>query len=228
LKLIAKEFKGVTSRVIEEISDSTPYQWPAEMQLPDELAEWARDNHDMIRRIQLALFESYIASPTEDQIWEVIAATSGDPAWLKARENMREAEHEWNNLNHPMNAPLGAIGAALEGPEIERVSERFAISLADFTTINEGLRQRQDLSTLLSVLLVQKRMLDQSTQRTREVVNAAKDLAEMFSLSRTFKRSAKKPSRIRKHFREYTQQFLASGKQQAWPTNVTVPWLLET
>ncbi len=79
------------------------------------------------------------------------------------------AQDAWDDLNHPMNAPLGAIGRALDSDETANANEHLTLSLAHFTVINEGLRQRKDLSTLLSVLLVQKRMLDQSAGLTRRV-----------------------------------------------------------
>ena len=193
--------------------------------LPDELAEWADQNHELIRRVQGALTDSY-ASLSEDQIWEVIATTCDPrpPQWQEARENLRSAEKIWDNLNSPMNASLGAIGQALDSHETDDAKKHFDLSLSDFTIINEGLRQRPDLSTLLNVLLVQKRMLDQSTDRTHQAQQSTIELADMTSLRDDFRRAARKPSRIQRQFRAYTQRLLAPRKPVS-PMNVIVPWL---
>ncbi len=193
------------------------------MGLPDELVEWVDQNKELVRRVQLALSDSY-ASLTEDQIWEVVAS-SCSPEWQKAREDLRTAEKSWNEFNDPLNAPLGAIGQALDSDETESTREHFAFSLSHFTIINEGLRQRPDLSTLLNVLLVQKRMLDQSAVKTQRVKAATNALSEMVDpLRDDFMRAARPPSRIQKQFKTSMRRLLAS-KKPIPSMNVIVPWL---
>lgn len=145
------------------------------IELPDELARWADQNQELIRRVQGALSDTY-DTLTDEQLWEVIAATCSTE-WLEARADLRTAELLWKDMTDPKKASLGAIGEALDCEENDAVKNQCAFSLAHFTVINEGLRQREDLSRLLSVLLVQKRMLERSAERTRNLQKATAGFA---------------------------------------------------
>lgn len=206
--------------------NDTPRQPPgALLALPDELAEWADQNRELVRRVQLALSDTY-THLSEDQIWEAIADASS-AEWRMARDTLRTAEAQWADLQKPENTALGLIGQALDSDEIDGVREHVSLSLSHFTIINEGLRQRPDLANLLNVLTVQRRMIDQSAERTRQMQRAAAELAEMVSLREDFHRAARKPSKLKKHFKEYTRKLLNPKKPK--PLNgVTVPWLPET
>ena len=205
--------------------DSAPVNRPAArlIGLSDELTEWADQNQELITRIQRALADSY-AHLKEDQLWEVIAAAVEDPQWLKARQNLHEAKETWSDMNSPLNVPLGAIGQALDSDERDAAKENYLLSLSDFTIINEGLRKRPDLSMLLNVLMAQRRMLDQSEGQTQQTKASTEALAELSPLREYFKRAAKRPSRIQKQFRAYTQRLL-SARKPAPITSVIVPWL---
>ncbi len=85
----------VNNIIAEDTGDSGIVSLPTAylMGLPDELAEWAMQNQELVMRVQEALKSSYAASLTEEQIWEVIAATCDPdpPQWQKAREGLRSA-----------------------------------------------------------------------------------------------------------------------------------------
>jgi hypothetical protein len=154
------------------------------MDLPDVLAEWADQNHELVTRVQGALNNSY-SSLSEDQIWAVVAA-SCSPEWRQARQDLRAVE---------------ADGA------------REHLALSHYTMINEGLRQRPDLGNLLSVLLVQKRMLNQSADHTLLTQKSTNSMTDMTSLRESFRHVARK---------------ICAAKKQIMLTNVTVPWSPET
>jgi len=194
------------------------------LELPDELAQWVHNNNELVGRVQDALNGSY-ASLTEEQIWHIIANASGDPDFMRSHKEMREAEKVWNELNQPMNVPLGLIGLALESEKTSSARERYLSTLANFTIISEGLLERRpDLARLLNVMLVQKRMIDQSLARSQQVAAAAKKLGEVLSLKDDFGRAAKPPSFISRQFRSSMRRLLAP-KKQFNAKGVIVPWM---
>jgi hypothetical protein len=198
-------------REIEDFDqDRQPPFKPVE--LPADLTRWVQQNHDLVMRVQSALENTYDSPPTDEQLWEVIASTCS-PEWLNAREVLRDAEKSWMDLNSPEKVALGPIGMALDSEEIDHAMERTAHSLAAFTIVNEGLRKREDLGRLLSVLLVQKRMLDKSAEQTRNLLKADKSLAALAipSSVSAFARASHKPGEpfgIRDQFRHYAQRLL--------------------
>ncbi len=189
--------------------------------LPDELAEWADQNRELILRVQGALKSSY-AGLTHDQLWETIAA-SCSPEWQVAHADLRDAEKKWNNLHHPSNMSLGAIGQALDSDETDTAGDRYALSLSHFTIIDEGLRQRPDLENLLNVLLVQKRMLGQSEGGTRRMLLSAEQLADINPLSDEFRRASRPPSAAVRHFRAAMRTLLLPREKRE-VTGLIVPW----
>lgn len=191
--------------------------------LPDELAEWADQNQSLILRVHKSLADSY-ATLTEEQIWEAVASAAS-PEWREARESLRIAEENWQRKHRPENAPLGPIGHALDSDETGHLRERFDISLSDFTIINEGLRQRQDLRNLLSVLLVQKRMVDQSAARTVATRQATAQLDGIMSLSDEFRKAARRHGVLRRHFKLYGKKLFKREAREPAPISATVPWL---
>ena len=211
----------VITEDIDEAADVRPLA-ARPLGLPEELAEWVNNNQELIQRFEKAQRDSY-DTLTEESLWRFIALESGDPEWIRAHDDMVEAEKIWNELNHPINRSLGAIGRALDSDETDKAHDRYLSMLANFTIISEGLiDHRPDLAKLMNVLLVQKRMIDQSLKRAREVVAAAKALTEMFSLKDIFCRVAKK-NRIRHQFKSAMERLLAPRKQ--FNTHVPFPWM---
>lgn len=215
--------QSVVNTLVEDSDDSADVR-PSNtlpLGLPDELAGWVNNNSELVGRIQESLAGSY-ATLTEEQIWHVIAAAAGDPDFMKAQKDVQAAEKIWNELNHPINRSLGAIGRALDSDETDEAHNRYLQKLANFALISEGLLERRpDLAKLLNVLLVQKRMLDQSLKRAREVVKAAKELTEIFSLRDSFNKPAKR-NRIRHQFKSAIERLLAPKRQ--FNAHVPLPW----
>jgi hypothetical protein len=212
--------------IISEDIDSGVSLRPAALPLglPAELAEWVYKNQELIQHVQDALKDVHLNELTEEQIWHVIAAASGDPDFMKAQGEMLQARKAWDELNNPLNKPLGAIGRAFESDNAVAAHERYLSMLASYTIISEGLLQkRPDLGRLLNVLLVQKRMLDQSARRTREVREAAQHLGDMLSLRKIFGRAAKGPSFIQRQFVQAKR--LIAPKKHFNATGVPVPWV---
>jgi len=212
------------SIIVEDIDDSAAER-PATallLGLPEDISEWVSQNRELISRVQGGLTSSY-AEITPEQIWQAIVIASGDPHSVQALEEMLTAKKIWDELNDPSNAPLGAIGRALESDKTDSARERYFSVLANFTIVSEGLMERRpDLAKLLNVLLVQKRMLDQSLRRTQEVKQAAEYLGERLSLSSVFGSAARRPSRISRQFKAAIR--LLAPKKQFNATSVTVPW----
>ena len=171
------------SRSNEDVTDEySAIASAVSLALPDELSEWVDRNQELVLRVQQALTDTY-ETFTEEKLWEAIAENCS-PEWSAARKKLQTAETEWTHFNSPEQAPLGAIGQALDSEESSGVEERYTVSLADFTIINEGLRQREDLNRLLSVLLVHQRMLERSKQQTQSV------LATLAPISNSFQENA--------------------------------------
>jgi hypothetical protein len=220
-------FKSVTDEITEhdEAFNLSARSRGLRLVLPDELAEWAEQNQDMVLRVQKALSNTY-ETLTEDQLWEVIASAASHE-WQTARGELRDAEKKWTDLNKPENAPLGSIGNALDSDATNSARDDFAFSLSNFTVINEALRQRDDLRCLLSVLMVQKRMLDASAGHTREVVKSTIALGDIASLRHDFRRAARKPPRIKAVFTAYARSLLAPSREKEL-MNLSVPWSPKT
>jgi len=206
--------------IVEDIEDDVRPSTALPLGLPDELAAWAAENHELVMRVQQGLRSSYAEELSPQKLMEIVATASNDPDFLKAQHEKLDAEKTWNELNHPTNAPLGLIGLALESDESVHAHERYLAKLANFTIISEGLMERRpDLAKLLNVLLVQKRMLDQSLSRARQVLKAAKEMADMFSLRDVFRKNARGPSLISRQFRA-----LFMPKKQVPTAGVVFPW----
>lgn len=209
--------------IVEDIEDDVRPSSALPLGLPDELAEWVHKNHELVMRVQQGLRSSYAEEITPQKLLEIVAAASNDPDFMKAQGEKLEAEKIWNELSHPTNAPLGLIGLALESDESVYAHERYISALANFTIISEGLMERRpDLAKLLNVLLVQKRMLDQSLSRSRQVLKAAQEMAEMFSLRDVFRRNARGPSLISRQFKASMSLF--RPKKQVHTAGVVFPW----
>lgn len=145
-----------------------------ELGLPDEVAEWADRNSGLVLKMRDSLAATYDSVPTKEQIWEGIASACA-PEWRQARATCEAAQQRLEVLNLPENRPLGAIGWATGGDEIEEAQDAYNLSLSDFTMIDEGLRRREDLGLLFKILTVQMRMLAKSGDTSVAVRRAGLD-----------------------------------------------------
>lgn len=89
--------------------------------------------------------------PSGEHLWSVVAS-GASPEWLEARRALEAAETRLKEIEEPENAPLGLIGDALQSGEINATREGLYAALADFTRIDEVLRQREDLRQALDLL----------------------------------------------------------------------------
>ncbi|MBI3441084.1 MAG: hypothetical protein HY052_04675 [Proteobacteria bacterium] len=197
------------------------------IELPDELAAWADRNQELVERVQTALTDTY-GTLTDDQLWEIIAE-SQSPEWRQARDGLREAQLCVDDLNSPEKASLGLIGHALDSEENNAAHEQLSVSIAHFTIINEGLRQRDDLSRLLSVLLVQKRMLERSAERTEDLQRstAALDFSEASQKVEVGATRMLRADNFRAAFKKQAAKLIKLPKA-ASPSSVSVPSLPKT
>jgi hypothetical protein len=199
-------------------SERVPIVWIA---LPDELAKWVDQNQELVGRVQSALASTYDAL-TEEQLWGVIAA-SCSPEWQDAREKLQKAEDRWEDLSSPEKTSLGPIGNALDSDENNAAKTQYDFSLAYFTIVNEGLRQREDLGKLLKVMLVQKRMLERAAEQTQQTQKAT---AQLSALPLTAQDSAfagvRAKRNLRDSFRQYADKVLKREKEQR-PKTAPVP-----
>jgi hypothetical protein len=142
--------------------------------LPHDLSEWITSNKQLVAEVKQALRVTG-ETLSEDALWELIArGTSSE--WSTAHTKLKTAETEWKQLFNPDRTSLGLIGMALDGDEYNEVTQRHDLALAEFTLINEGLRQRPDLRNLLDVLTVVQRKIQSSMALTEETLSATNDL----------------------------------------------------
>jgi hypothetical protein len=208
--------------IVEDIEDDVRPSTALPLGLPEEFAEWVSHNAEFITRIQQGLRSSYAEELTPQKLMGIILTASNDPAFVQAQHDMQEAKKELDLRDDPLNKPLGLIGRALESEELSGVRKRYDDALASYTIISEGLLEhRPDLAKLLNVLLVQKRMIDQSIARTRKILEAAKELAELISLKRGFNRRARKSSILSRQF----ESLFNRKKQPIVFAKSTLPWL---
>jgi hypothetical protein len=81
------------------------------------------------------------------------------------------------------------------------------------------------LQNLFKVLLVQKRMLEQSTGLTRQAQRAFRKLTHLVSLREDFAHAARRPGRVRQQFLRYARGLLAPKKSlKGIAVKVSVPW----
>lgn len=183
------------------------------IELPEDLAKWVDKNQEMVERVLNALSDTY-DTLSDDQLWEAIAATNS-PEWREAKEDLRTAELRMEDLNSPEKTSLGLIGSALDSDETNAAKEQHTVSLSHFTVINEGLRQREDLSRLLSVLLVQKRMLERSSVGSQDIHKTNAKLAFAEASTPKSNTPAEKPTSgfgIRNIFKKHSDRLFGPAK----------------
>jgi hypothetical protein len=144
---------------------------------PDEMGRWAQKHAGFVARVKDTLND--LTSPvTETQLWEIIAGNYS-ATWAEARKHPRTTEEHLKDLLSPENAPLGAIGSALDSVETNHAEDLHIKALAHFTLTNETLMQDKDLSRLLDILQEHQRRIDISRELTMAVQEATRDLDDL-------------------------------------------------
>lgn len=153
---------------VQDISSGNDGQ-PACLPLPLDLQEWARRHEPLISRLSHSI--TVTAAPlSESALWGIIAEHySGD--WKEKREELQRAESRLAKLMAPENMPLGLVGAALHSDETTAAEQHHTLALADFTIIDETLRQQRELHGLLGALLDYQRTLNKSLDLSRSVLD---------------------------------------------------------
>jgi hypothetical protein len=118
----------------------------------------------------------------ENTLWDMIADTWSTD-WARARAHLGDAANDLYERQKPENIPLGAIGLALDAGELDQSEKRYREALADFTVINEALRQDEKLSRLLEILC--------TVEESQTITATAQ------KLNNSFKVAEKKPAKER-------------------------------
>jgi hypothetical protein len=110
-------------------------------------------------------------------LWETVAADASKE-WQAARQTLESAEERLREMEAPENAPLGLIGDALQSGEVNATREQFYAALADFTKIDETLRQREDLRQALALLIGDHLSAEKSLQLSAGVESVSAELGK--------------------------------------------------
>jgi hypothetical protein len=136
------------------------------IRLPEELQDWADAHKPMISRLSAAIAKK----PTmpEGAVWEMIAAEFS-PEWMHAKSNLKSAEQQVKYLALPENMPLGLIGGALQSEETNHAHQTLAHAMADFTILDETLRQQEKLRNLLGAARKHQKTIRDSLDISRQM-----------------------------------------------------------
>lgn len=178
------------------------------------LGDWAVENADFLTALTHKINQGGTQAKklSENAAWNMIADT-WSPDWAQAKTQLGVAANDLFERQKPENVPLGAVGLALDAGEMDKSEKRYRDALADFTVINEELRQNLHLSRLLETIC-----------EIADTVEASQDVtAKTQKLNNSFKVAEKTPARekpAKKGFRAYVD--LVFGRKPAEPVPVTV------
>lgn len=163
---------------------------------------WADDNADFLTALQHKMSQKGFGQKTlpENTVWDIIADT-WSPDWAKARAHLGNAANDLFERQKPENIPLGSIGLALDAGELDQSEKRYRDALAEFTVINEALRQDEQLSRLLQVIC--------TVEESQAVTAATQKLHSSFKVA---DKKAAKEKPVKKGFRAYVD--LVFGRRQ--------------
>lgn len=125
--------------------------------LPLELRTWADSQANFIQKIEDGL--GNFTRMSESDLWELIAGSYSDE-WREARKTVQAASQLLQERTDPDNRPLGAIGAALDGGELDDIKDMHNWALSQFTLHNENLRSEQRLQQMLKTLVQNQRTIN--------------------------------------------------------------------
>lgn len=146
------------------------------------------------------LFDGDLEQVSEDDIWTAIAGNFS-LEWKKKYADLCKVNAELAEMDSDDNVSLGPIGLALDSAEREPLVNQQNVVLAEFTQLNELLKQDKDLRDIFSATIKKKKMLERSFNQTQKVREAGNMLhfmddqpamASAFSLRSLFSRRNKK------------------------------------
>jgi hypothetical protein len=163
---------------------------------------WADDNADFLSALHHKMAQNGygVKKLPENTLWDMIADTWSTD-WARARTHLGDAANDLYERQKPENIPLGAIGLALDAGELDQSEKRYREALADFTVINEALRQDEKLSRLLEILC--------TVEESQTITATAQ------KLNNSFKVAEKKPAKekpVKKGLRAYVD--MVFGRRQ--------------
>lgn len=105
---------------------------------------------------------------TESQLWNLVARVHSPP-WAEANSRLQTAELHMRIFCNRDNRPLGAIGAALASEDITRLESALMRAQAQFTLVDEQLRQDADLMRLTRGLVMRYAAIEESLGLSQSV-----------------------------------------------------------
>lgn len=139
----------------------------------DDFRQAAEDGENIISLPLMAKIEAALRKAggdlAETALWEMVAAESSS-LWVHARERLDAEEAELKDRLSPENVPLGLIGSALDGGDLDRVRERHTQALMQFTMLNENMRQDPKLKSAMKNILALKAQIEESQRLSREAL----------------------------------------------------------
>lgn len=119
----------------------------ATLALPEHMQHWAQLNAPLLDRLQKRL--DLRQALHIDDLWHMIADHASSE-WRHAKQALNEAQTVLADRTSIYNRPLGAIGYGLDGGETPEIQNEHSEALAYFTAIDEQLRMRPELKTVLT------------------------------------------------------------------------------
>lgn len=114
-------------------------------------------NQAMINELLAAMGDKAFGA-TDADIWEMLAERFS-PEWRESRDALLRAQKELDERLNDDNVPLGLIGMALDGGETTQYNDAYSTAIANFTMVNENLRQKTDMQQLMGGLLLAQRAM---------------------------------------------------------------------
>lgn len=147
------------------------------LQLPPEMDGWEKEHGKVMEHLRYALEEAD-APFTETQLWNLVARIYS-PDWAEARATLQDAQQKIDIHKSHENRALGAIGMALESDTINEELNNHSMALAIFTIVDEELHQDVNLKKLLSILVENQRLLEESIKLSRGIADVTAAFGEV-------------------------------------------------
>lgn len=144
--------------------------------MPDSLGDWAQGHSATVDKVQVYLRKKGKAVQ-ESELWHMIAEGVSSE-WRDAKEILGHATSQLKEATSEHNMPLGAIGAALAGAELDIVVQAHDVANAKFIVIDESLRQEQGPKCLLEQGMKHVTALHLSAAAEKSTRAAAKQFRE--------------------------------------------------
>lgn len=126
------------------------------LKLPSHVEDWAQQNRALLQQVDARMSQK--GPLAEETIWTMVAEGCS-PAWASAKKGLKQAAENLGAWTSDDNMPLGAIGMALDGGEMDKLQGRYNVALAHFTAIEEALRNEQGPKALMEAVRQRMRVI---------------------------------------------------------------------